>query len=141
MIISAHSPSWPSKYKLKICAKYSLCPFFRLSSAFHEAKIRMASRLNTTVSLINQDKQHNTDFQQKTTEFSILHCCLFACLIIAFREFHSYTFKGLSSSIFQSLSVSPSGMRYTLPDLHFVQYIKHKCPLMTQYHQLPTAAT
>ena len=33
-------------------------------------------------------------------------------------------YKEMSSSIFQSLSVSPSGMRYTLPDLHFVQYIK-----------------
>ena len=32
--------------------------------------------------------------------------------------------KELSSPIFQSLSVSPSGMRDTLPDLHFVQYIK-----------------
>ena len=32
--------------------------------------------------------------------------------------------KELSSPIFQSLSVRPSGMRDTLPDLHFVQYIK-----------------
>ena len=34
-------------------------------------------------------------------------------------------YKELSSSIFQSCqSVSLSGMRDTLPDLHFVQYIK-----------------
>ena len=33
-------------------------------------------------------------------------------------------YKELSSSIFQSLWVSESGMRDTLPDLHFVQYIK-----------------
>ena len=52
----------------------------------------------------------------------------------------AFTFyKELSSSIFQSLSVSESGIGNTCPDLHFVQYIKAKCPLLTQYHQLPTA--
>ena len=33
-------------------------------------------------------------------------------------------YKQLSSPIFQSLSVSQSGIGNTCPDLHFVQYIK-----------------
>ena len=49
-------------------------------------------------------------------------------------------YKELSSSIFQSLWVSESGMRDTLPDLHFVQYIKAsitKCQrLIVSYTEL-----
>ena len=43
---------------------------------------------------------------------------------IALQELHSYTNKDLSSPIFQSLWVRPSGIGNTWPDLHFVQYIK-----------------
>ena len=72
-------------------------------------------------------------------------------VVIALRELHSYTYKELSSSIFQSLSVSQS----VSPDLHFVQYIKASMPstdpvtlpitnqyhlILTQYHQVPTIA-
>ena len=57
-------------------------------------------------------------------------CCLqslFMILILSLRYESSSLklYKELSSSIFQSCeSVSLSGMRDTLPDLHFVQYIK-----------------
>ena len=44
---------------------------------------------------------------------------------IALRELHSYTYKELSSSIFQSLSVF---VYVTWPDLPFFQYIKAKMP-------------
>ena len=115
MIISAHSPSWPWKYKLKICAKYPLCPFFGLSSAFHEAKVRMASRLNITVSLINQDEQHNKDFQQKKPSFLF---CIVVCLLVWSLRFESSTlifYKELSSFIFQSLSVRHAWHLYRSP--------------------------
>ena len=39
---------------------------------------------------------------------------------IALQELHSYTYKELSSPIFQS----QSGIGNTCPDLHFMQYIK-----------------
>ena len=44
--------------------------------------------------------------------------------IIASRELHSYTYKELSSTIFQSLSVSELGIVNNCPVINSVQYIK-----------------
>ena len=45
-------------------------------------------------------------------------------LLLRYESSSLKLYKELSSSIFQSLWVSESDMRDTLPDLHFVQYIK-----------------
>ena len=42
-------------------------------------------------------------------------------VLFVLQELHSYTYKELSSTIFQSCQ--SVRMRDTLPDLHFVQYI------------------
>ena len=44
-------------------------------------------------------------------------------MIIALQELHSYTLLGAEWPYLSKLWVSPSGMRDTLPDFHFVQYM------------------
>ena len=53
----------------------------------------------------------------------------FFCVLSRYYESSTLIlYKELSSPIFQSLSVSESGIRYTCPNLHFVQYIKPSMP-------------
>ena len=45
-------------------------------------------------------------------------------ILLRYESSTPILYKELSSTIFQSLSVSQSGIGNTCPDLHFVQYIK-----------------
>ena len=65
--------------------------------------------------------------------FANFNCVTRAPLLHSIRSWVALSFKVVSES------VSQSGIGNTCPDLHFVQYIKAKCPLLNQYHQLPTA--
>ena len=66
-------------------------------------------------------------------QFTLFNFCVTRAPLFHFvRSWVALSFKVCES-------VSQSGMLDILPDLHFVQYIKDKCPLLTQYHQLPTA--